>query len=174
MNSNLRWLTRTAVLLALTVAAQSLRFGQAVTGPLVNAMLFISAFATGTLGGVIVGAVTPWIALAFGILKAPLAPAVPFIMLGNAALVLVFAGGNRLNRTWGRYLGVIAAAVIKFGILAGAIRFVLELNPTVAAALGVPQLFTALGGGVIALVIIAALERVWGPKPAPEPETEKS
>jgi len=168
MHVSLRTLTRTAVLLAMTVAAQlfSGRLGQAVTGPLVNAMLFISAHVVGPVGGVIIGSVTPWIALAYGIVKAPAAPVVPFIMVANALLVLVFAGFSRLARTWGRYPGVVAAALVKFAALAGAVRYLLNLKPVVAAAFGLPQLVTALIGGAGALAVIAALERISAPRPA--------
>lgn len=168
MRYDLRFLTRTAVLLALTVAAQlfSGRLGQMVTGPLVNAMLYISAYSVGWIGGVIIGAVTPWVALAYGIVKAPAVPAVPFIMIANAILVLVFAGVSRLNKTWGRYPAVVVAAVVKFAVLAGAVQYILNLKPAVAAAFGVPQLVTALIGGAGALLVIEALERVTAPRPA--------
>ncbi|HEY3314550.1 MAG TPA: ECF transporter S component [Bacillota bacterium] len=163
MRLDLKLITRTAILLALTVAAQlfSGRLGQAVTGPLVNGMLFISAYAVGAVGGILIGAITPWVALAYGLVKAPAAAVVPFIMVGNALLVIVFAAFHRVSRTWGRYPGVAVAAVVKFLALAGAVRYLLSLKPAVAAAFGVPQLFTALGGGVIGLVIMAALDRVW-------------
>lgn len=154
-NNLVRWVARTGVLLALTLAFQGLRLGQAFTGPLVNAALFVSAVVVGIGGGVFIGAVTPWVALAVGILKPPLAPAVPFIMLGNAALVTVAALLWRRTR-----LGaIVVASVVKFGVLGGAVRFLLELNPKVAAALGLPQLFTALAGGVLALSAVALLER---------------
>jgi len=82
--------TRTAILLALTLAFQMLKLPQPMTGPAVNAMLFISTAAVGIWGGVIIGALTPWIAFINGILNPVLAPAIPFIMLGNAVLCIVF------------------------------------------------------------------------------------
>lgn len=150
----LRFLTRTAVLLALTLAFQSLKLSQAFTGPAVNAMLFIAAATVGMGGGALIGLITPWVALSVGILKPVLAPAVPFIMLGNASLVVVYGLARRLND----YLAILAASLVKFLILFGAVRFVLELNPKVSAALQFPQLFTALGGGAIALVVLKVLK----------------
>lgn len=78
-----RWMARTGVLLALTLAFESLKLGGAFTGPLVNAALFVAAVVVGIGGGVFIDALTPWVALAVGILKPPLAPAVPFYHAGQ-------------------------------------------------------------------------------------------
>ncbi|MDI3480887.1 MAG: hypothetical protein PWQ97_542 [Tepidanaerobacteraceae bacterium] len=153
MNSRIKSITRTAILLALTVVFQSLKLGQFFTGPLVNAVLLISACAIGWPSGVVIGAATPWIALLVGILKPVLAPAVPFIMIGNALLVIVFYFLKPLNS----YIAVLASAVIKFGVLYVATRFILHLNPSVSSALQFPQLITAIVGGFLALIVISAL-----------------
>jgi uncharacterized membrane protein len=58
-----RTLTRTALLLALTIAIQYLALPAPVTGPMVNFMLALSVLLVGTAAGVFVGSVTPWIAL---------------------------------------------------------------------------------------------------------------
>lgn len=153
MNGRIKFLTRTAILLALTVAFQSLKLGQFFTGPLVNAVLFISACTVGWQAGVFIGAITPWIALLVGILKPVLAPAVPFIMLGNALLVIVFSFLKPLNS----YMAVLVSSVSKFGILYIATRFLLHLNPNISYALQLPQLITALIGGALALIVISVL-----------------
>lgn len=150
-----RYLARTALLLALTLAFQSLRLGQAFSGPLVNAVLFTATAVVGAAGAVFIGAVTPWVALAVGILKPVLAPAVPFIMLGNASLAVTAGALWRRNR----WLAVITASLVKFAVLGGSVRYLLQLNPKIAAALGLPQLFTALAGGMIAILAVALLER---------------
>jgi len=166
-----RYLARTALLLALTLAFQSLRLGQAFTGPLVNAALFTATAVVGIAGGVFIGAVTPWVALAVGILKPVLTPAVPFIMLGNASLVATTGLLWRRNR----YLAVAAASLVKFAVLGGSVRYLLHLNPKVAAALGLPQLFTALAGGAIAILAVALLERAGViPQPPQPPRTRAS
>jgi hypothetical protein len=161
----IRYLARTALLLALTLVFQSLRLGQAFTGPLVNAVLFTATAVVGIAGGVFIGAVTPWVALAVGILKPVLAPAVPSIMLGNASLVVT------TGLLWRRncYLAVAAASLVKFAVLGGSVRYLLHLNPKVAAALGLPQLFTALAGGAIAILAIALLERTGVITRTPQP-----
>ncbi|MDI3535168.1 MAG: hypothetical protein PWQ82_1533 [Thermosediminibacterales bacterium] len=154
----LKFLTRTAVLLALTLAFQMFKLPQLFTGPAVNTMLFVSGGVVGIGGGVLIGALTPWIAFVNGILPAPLAPAIPFIMLGNAALVAVFVSVKRLNNM----AAIILAAVIKFLILSTAVRMIINVPPKIATMLQLPQLYTALAGGVISFVILKMLEKPLG------------
>ncbi len=149
-----KWLTKTALLLALTLVFQMIGFPQPVTGPLINMMLFISATISGLLGGILIGALTPWIAFVRGILPAPLAPMIPFIMAGNAVLVVSYFGLKRVNQ----YLAVIVASVIKFAVLALAVNFLVEVPEQIAAMMQLPQLLTALAGGVLALVLLRLLE----------------
>lgn len=90
-HQGLRWLVRTALLFALTLVIQMLGLPQFFTGPLVNAFLLLAALLNGIWSGVIIGLFTPWIAFARGILAPPLGPMIPFIMAGNAILVIVFS-----------------------------------------------------------------------------------
>ncbi len=152
MNTSTRSLVRAAILLALLLSVQSLRLGQGFTGPAVNAILFLAVAFVGTGWAVAIGAVSPWAALLTGILPPPLAPAVPFIMLGNAVLALLFG----IIRPVNPYLGVLAASVAKFAVIAGAVRFIIAVPPGAAVVLGIPQLVTALAGGAIALLVLAA------------------
>lgn len=147
----LRWLTRTALLLALTVILQMFGWPQLVTGPLVNAMLLLTATFVDPLSGVVVGLLSPWIAFLRGILAAPLAPMIPFIMLGNACYVLIYSWLKGKN--WSRLLGLVTASVVKFLILGIAVRFVTKLPPPVTKAMQWPQLITALIGGLIAIAV---------------------
>jgi len=153
MNTSVKWLTRAAILLALALAVQSLRLGQYITGPVVNAVLLSGAVLVGPWGAAAIGLLTPVTAYLLGQLNPVLAPAIPFIMAANAVLALIFGYGRRLNV----YLAVVAAAVVKYLLLAGAVRYLLSLPPKVAVALGVPQLITALIGGAVALVVLEAL-----------------
>jgi len=59
---SIRWLTRTAILLAITLAFQMMGFPQMITGPAVNAMLLLSGTYVGALSAVIIGMLTPFIA----------------------------------------------------------------------------------------------------------------
>lgn len=148
-----RLLVVSAVLLAFVTAFQSLGLSQPVTGPVVNATLFLAAWLVGPLFGAAIGLLTPAVALWRGILAAPLAPMVPFIGLGNAVLVLL---GFYLRRVHVA-AAVAAAAVVKWAILSLAVRTLVTVPPPVAVAMQWPQLLTALAGGVVAWAVWRAL-----------------
>lgn len=156
---SLRWLTRTAVLLALTLVFQMGGFPQPVTGPAVNAMLLLAAIFVGVWGGALIGLLTPWVAFLRGILPPPLGPMIPFIMLGNVLLVMLFWCARRLwgEGLWQSGVGLLIGAVAKYLVLSSAVRFIVSVPPPVARAMQLPQLFTALGGGVIAIAIASAI-----------------
>lgn len=150
-------LTRTALLLALTLTIQAFRLPPAATGPLVNFMLALSVMMVGTAGGVLIGFITPWIALSAGILPAPLAPAIPFIMAGNVVFCLLI--GVFPRRVWLLSLGVVLGAVFKFAVIGGAVTYVLSLPPVLSQALMFPQLTNALLGGFVAVGV--SYNRSW-------------
>ncbi|EEG77280.1 hypothetical protein [Dethiobacter alkaliphilus] len=149
-------LTRTAMLLALTLAFQALGLPTVITGPMVNFMLVLSVILVGTGGGVFIGTITPWIALLVGILPAPLAPAVPFIMAGNAILCLTV--GVLSQSTAMRVLGVILGSLLKFAVIGGAASYVLTLPAPMAQMLTFPQLTNALLGGLLAVSMASAIQ----------------
>ena len=71
MSPTIRWITRTAILLALTVLFQSLRVlipvmpadvSQYVVGSLVNLCLILAAVTVGIKGGMVIAVVAPVIA----------------------------------------------------------------------------------------------------------------
>ena len=157
----LRWITRTALLLAITLALQMLGLPQPFTGPAINAMLLISGILVGATGGILIGLLTPWIAFVRGILAAPLGPMIPFIMLGNAVLVAAFCVFRRLwgNGLRGSVPGLLIGSILKYLILASAVSFAVKVPPAVAKAMQVPQLITALTGGIVVLIIEKAVTR---------------
>lgn len=148
---DIRTLTRLALLLALTLAIQAFRLPAVVTGPLVNFMLILTTILVGTMGGVFVGLITPWIALLAGILAAPLAPAVPFIMAGNAVYCLI--SGLLMKTKTGLWLAVIPASMVKFFVIGGAAAYLLELPAPLTQVLLFPQLINALIGGAAAAAV---------------------
>lgn len=164
MNKSVLFLTRAAVLLALTLAVQMIGMPQYATGPLVNAMLYIAATFIGIWGGVAVGVITPVVAFWRGILPPPLGPMIPFIAVGNAVLVIVFGLLERQGRL-AAIAGVVAASVAKFLVLSSAVRFVVQVKPAIAKMMQTPQLLTALAGGALALIISEALLRTGAVKP---------
>jgi hypothetical protein len=153
-HQGLRWLVRTALLFALTLVIQMLGLPQFSTGPLVNAFLLLAALLNGIWSGVIIGLFTPWIAFARGILAPPLGPMIPFIMAGNAILVIVFSlvAGKRENLRR-EITGIILGSFLKYLLLSQAVAWVVQVPPPVAKAMQTPQLFTALAGGAIALIV---------------------
>ncbi|MEA4884078.1 MAG: ECF transporter S component [Clostridia bacterium] len=161
-NSNVRKITRTAVLIALTIAFQSLGMQQMITGPVVNMFLFLGVMLIGMWGGVITGLITPLMALWVGIIKPVMAPMAPAIALSNAALCVVFGFADMLGShrsIVARAVGAVIASVVKFLILAGTVRFLVQLPPKAAQAMQGLQLVTALSGGVAAIILYEALAR---------------
>lgn len=149
MSKNIRFITLTALFLALTLVIQMAGLPQPFTGPMVNAMLMLTTMIIGVFGGIVIGALTPWIAFIRGILPPPLAPMIPFIMVANAILVLVFG----LLYKYNKWLAVGLAALCKYGIFVIAIKFLLNFPPKIAQAFQLPQLLTALAGGAIAIFV---------------------
>lgn len=182
MNKKIRWITETAVLLALLVCLQALTkpMGQLVTGSCVNAILAISALLGGLGCGVAVALISPVCAFLFGI--APNFITVLPIMLGNCCYValLWLIAGKSLKPLWKQPVVLLAAAVSKFavlyllvvrvicGVASGALLGkklgetvllappMLELLP---AMFTWPQLFTALIGGALALLMVPVLRK---------------
>lgn len=169
MNKNLKFLTRTALLLAVAIAFQFLgRFmgpwNNFIVGPIVNAVLLIAAEITGVLGGVSISVIAPLVSALTN--KAAIAPIVlmfsPFIIAGNIILVLAW----HFLKKWNKIGAVGVGAVLKFGFLFTAISIftqMVAMKPPVAATLvglfSWPQLLTAAIGGAIALIILPVLKK---------------
>lgn len=177
MKQKIRWITQTAVLLALLVALQAITkpFGQLVTGSFVNAVLAVAAALGGLSCGLTVALVSPVLAFFLGI--APQVLTVPAIMLGNSAYVFLLWGladpqGRKLGKQ-ALALGVAAAA--KFTILRAVVEGLIcgVFAPTLLASGALkapmlkvlpatfswPQLLTALIGGTAALLITPLLKK---------------
>lgn len=156
----LRWVTRTALLFALVIVIQMLGMPQLVTGPLVNMVLFLATFFEGMGSGVVIGFFTPWVAFSRGILPPPLAPMIPFIMMGNALLVVVFSiFRSRRGMVW-EITGIVVSALAKYLVLSQSVTFLVQVPPPIAKAMQLPQLLTALLGGVLFLAVEKILFRV--------------
>ena len=177
MNKKLRFITETAILLALLVSLQALTkgFGQLVTGTCVNAILAVSVLVGGLGSGLTVALVSPVLAFLLGI--APQILTVPAIMAGNSVYVLLLhlladREGKDLPRQAAAWL---LAAVGKFaalylivvkvicGVMAPALLEAGTLKAPMLKALPAtfswPQLFTALIGGAVALLIVPMIRK---------------
>ena len=179
MNKNIKWITQTAILLALTLVFQSLRMAipkvmipglgeldQYIIGSLVNATLIIATLTVGISGGMVLGVATPLIAFLQGEIAFPILA--PFVALGNIAIVVIV--GLLFNKN--KILALSAGAVGKFLTLFISIKLI--VLPTILPSLpaekatvvgammsfkfGYPQLITAAIGGLIAYLIYPRLK----------------
>lgn len=179
MRKNIRRITETAVMLALLVALQALTkpMGQLVTGSCVNAVLAITALLVGMGSGITVALISPICAFLLGI--APNFVTVLPIMIGNTCFVVLLRliSGKAL---WQQVCALAAAAIVKFGVLyllvvqvicgvassallGKKLGEVAVLAPPMLTKLPAmftwPQLFTALIGGAVALLIVPPLRK---------------
>ena len=177
MSKKIRWITETAVMLALLVCLQALTkpMGQLVTGSCVNAILAVSALVGGLSSGLVVALCSPVLAFLLGI--APQILTVPAIMAGNSVFVILLSvladktGKNMIKQI----IAWIVAAAAKFSALYAIVVLlicgVLSENLLAAGVLKAPmlnalpatfswpQLITALIGGAVALSITPVLKQ---------------
>ncbi len=163
---NTKIITRTAILLALTILFQTLgrfiplgQFSQFIVGPLINACLLIAAAYTGLAGGAVVSVLSPFGAILTGA-AIPL-PFAPFIAVGNFILVLLYVLIKKKP-----VAAIASGAVLKFGFLwasilifTGMMKIPAQKANIMIASFSWPQLVTALVGGIIGLAVIKALDR---------------
>ena len=177
MNKKLRWITETAILIALLITLQVLTkgFGQLVTGSCVNTILAVAALVGGLSCGVTVALISP--VLAFLLNIAPQILTVPAIMIGNTVYVvlLYFLAGKDSKQLVRQVIAWLAAAAAKFitlyALVAGLICGVLAhslmnagllkapMLQALPATFSWPQLFTALIGGAVALLMVPVLRK---------------
>ena len=177
MNKKIRWITETAIMLALLVTLQALTkgFGQFVTGSFVNAVLAVTVLVAGISSGVTVALISPVLAYLLGI--APQILTVPAIMVGNTVyVVLLYLIADRNGRKLGKQAAAwLLAAIAKFavlylivvkvicGVLASSLMAAGTLKEPMLKALPAtfswPQLVTALIGGAVALAIVPLLRK---------------
>ncbi len=177
MRKKILWVTETSVMLALLVTLQALTkpMGQLVTGSCVNAVLAVSALVGGLGCGTTVAVISPVLAYLLGI--APQILTVPAIMAGNAVYVVLLrvladkTGKNIVKQVtaW------VAAAAAKFAALYAIVVLLIcgvlsesllasgvmkaPMLKALPATFSWPQLFTALIGGAVALLIVPVLRK---------------
>jgi Trk-type K+ transport system membrane component len=187
MNKKIRWITETAVMLALLICLQWVgsqipepMTKQLMTGSCVNAVLAITVLVAGMSSGITVALISPVCAYLFGI--APNFVTVLPIMLGNVCFVVLLRliSGAHQKPVWRQPVALVTAAGVKFGVLyflvvkvicdiaSGALLGkklgeVVVLAPPMLKMLPTmfawPQLVTALIGGGIALLITPVLRK---------------
>lgn len=170
IGNRLRWATYTSVLAALLVGLQAATAPMGLpllTGSLVNMLLIVSVMTAGAATGLTVAVLSPVAARFLGL--SPLWSLTPFIAAGNIVLVLLWhLIANRPFRK--QSVGYITALAVgggaKFLVLyIGIVRLLLPLvlklpeqqAAAVSAAFSLPQLMTALFGGMMAAAILPRL-----------------
>ena len=177
MSKKIRWITETAVMLALLVCLQALTkpIGQLVTGSCVNAILAVSALVGGLSSGLVVALCSPVLAFLLGI--APQILTVPAIMAGNSVFVILLSvladktGKNIIKQI----IAWIVAAAAKFAALYAIVVLLIcgvlsenllatgvlkaPMLNALPATFSWPQLITALIGGAVALSITPILKK---------------
>lgn len=170
-NTGVQNLVRSGLFLGIAIVFQLIgknfpQVSQFLVGPVVNAVLLLTAYICGNYYGIAVAALTPILALLLGQFPTPLASFIPFIMIGNAVYVFVF--GILKNKTRiGVYIGIVSGSFLKYLFLyfsAAKLITLFSLGipekilPKLTAMMGLPQLITALFGGLIAIIIIGILK----------------
>jgi len=147
-------IVKTSMLLAIAIVIQLLgrsfpQINQFLVGPLINAILILATFI--------------WLV---GQLPAPMAPFIPFIIIGN--LVYVIAFGVLSKYKYGKYIGILVGSFVKYLFLsfsATKVVYLLDVNipkkvlEKLAIMMSTPQLVTAIIGGIFALILITLLAR---------------
>jgi hypothetical protein len=105
-----------------------------------------------------------------GQLAAPMVPFVPFIMLGNVTIAVVFGLFSRYIKTYGSFLGIAAGAVLKTLVLALSAKYLVVLlninipKPVLAklvAVMSYPQAYSAVAGGIIAMAFYSIFNKIY-------------
>ena len=177
MRKKLLWITETAVMLALLVSLQWITkpMGQLVTGSVVNAVLAVTVLASGLPSGITVAFISPVLAYLLNI--APQILTVPAIMVGNTVYVLLlyFLAGKDSRKILRHLAAWIAAAAAKFAVLYAIVVWLIcgvfaenllssgmlkaPMLTALPATFSWTQLFTALIGGGVALLIVPVLRK---------------
>ncbi len=157
--------------LQLAIALSSLIFlipffvhQQFLTGPIINALLILSLLYLGKSQAFFLALIPSSVALSRGLLPLALAPMVPFIMISNCLYIEAFARLTTAKLSNG-FVAVFAASLFKTIFLFLISKLLMEnilaapLASKIAVMMSWPQLWTALLGGVLALLIDQGLKK---------------
>lgn len=161
----------TALFLGMAIVIQLLGrfnpdFSRVFVGPLINALLLLTVIFCGRRYGMLLAVLSPIMAFATGQLNPALAPFIPFIMLGNLALVIPFSFLLRNLTT--QVIGIVIGSGLKFFVMMMAAQYAVPvfglpippaLQQRLPVAFGLVQLYAALIGGAIALVLGSLLKK---------------
>lgn len=136
---------------------------QQITGPLVNALLYIAVVMLGVNNALLICFLPSVVAISTGLLPILMLPLIPVIIVGNILLVLMFSRLREKNF----WLGVGAASLLKYiliyslaSILASQMIQQPPFAKVVSTMMGLPQLVNALLGGIIAWIFLKSIKRI--------------
>ena len=163
-----RRMIRAALLLALLLVAQGLRLllplppvlSVFLVGSLVNACLLISTEVAGWRLAALSAVVAPVVAYLQQLLP------LPILIVPVAAANLAYLGGYHLLRLYNRKLAIVAATVVKAGLLWFSVNFILDwlaapvgMKSLLQAMLGGAQLITGITGGILCLLLTRKINK---------------
>lgn len=131
---------------------------QLVSGPIINAMLFIAVVMLGVNRAIVISFVPSVIAMSSGLV---LMPMVPFIMVSNVIMILVFNFLKDKNY----WTGVVISSLMKFIFLYASSFLIIKMVAEKETALSIssmmswPQLLTALTGGILAYFFLKIIKK---------------
>jgi hypothetical protein len=131
---------------------------QWITGTIVNAVLFLAVWRVGLVNATLIAALPSSIALVRGLLPAPMAVLIPYIILSNIILIAAFYALKKYPLA-----GIISASLVKFLFLFLITSYFIKIATPLLVMMHWPQLVTALAGGLIAIGIIK-ITRILIPK----------
>ncbi len=127
---------------------------QAITGVIVNGILVFSSLTFGLRRTSFVALLPSLAGVLSGIIPMAMLPMVPFIILGNLALVGIVCGLKRYE-----WQSVLIGAVVKCALLFFTAKVMVsyfiagEVGNNILVVMGVNQLYTALTGGALAILL---------------------
>jgi len=165
---NIQSLTQFIGLSGIALFLPFLIHSQWITGPIINAIFVLALFLTGIRSALIICLIPSLMAMSGGLFPVILAPAVPFIMVGNAIFVLTIDWfyNKAKDSNQGYWLGIVFGAALKFVWLFLSVSFISrllikqELAVKVAEMMSWPQFATAVMGGMIAWTALKWLKRL--------------
>jgi len=174
--NKVHFITLTAIQLSLTIVFQYLSsfFGQQlITGSVVNMMLLLNTLFIGILGSIIIALLTPFIGLLIGMANNIIF--VPFIAISNVLYVVSFMIFIKLfnKKDTKEFINIIILFISL--IIASSIKFLfmyfityklilplilVNVPKQLSITFGTIQLFTALIGGTLSIIISRFLKRI--------------
>jgi len=154
INYQIKDIATTIGLIALSIVAPAIFAhtpqNQWLTGIIVNATLFLAAYKLAPTNALFVAVLPSTVALMRGLLPLPMAFLIPYIIIANVLLIIIFGVMKK-----SLFAGIVFSSIVKFSFLYFISSLALEKFPIVLLTmLQWPQLFTALAGGLVAMTVI--------------------